>query len=140
MAATEVINGYLSDNVAVDQAIAATVAGTSTITQSTALDCAGYDRVLIVAVLGTAATNNSITLQTGATTTTADTSATVAATATNGVLLLDVGLDKRYIKVKVTRGTSTTIDQVLAIRYNGRSKAVAQTVTSGNDVLAQFQL
>ena len=134
----EVLQGeYLSDNIAIDQMTAATTAGTTTITSS-ALDCAGFDGVMIIAVLGTAATNNTLTLQTGAISTTADTSSIVAATASIGLLVLDTKLDKRYIKTKVVRGTSTTIDQVIAIRYKARAKAVAQT--AAQNVIAQFTL
>lgn len=125
----DVIQGYLSDNVKIDQCLAAVAGGTSTQTSSE-FDMLGYDSILVVAVLGTPAANNVVTLQDSATSgAEADTTATVS-DATASPLVLDVqNVAARYIKIKVTRGTSTTIDQVILIRYNARAKAITQAAT-----------
>ncbi len=125
----DVIAGYLSDNVAIDQIIAATGAGTSTITSSE-FDMTGYDSAMLVGVLGTPAANNTLTLHNSATA--SGEAATVATTndATKSPLVLDSqNVPLRYIKAVVVRGTSSTIDQVVLIRYNARSKPITQTTT-----------
>lgn len=125
----EPLVGYLSDNVAIDQCLAAVAGGTSTQT-SAEFDMLGYDSALIIAIFGTPATNNTVTLQ-GSNTASGE-AATVATMndASKTPLVLDVQhVGYRYIKVACARGTSTTIDQVIIVRYNARSKAVAQTAT-----------
>jgi hypothetical protein len=130
----EVFNGYMSDNVAVDQAIAYTAAGTSTITSS-AIDMQGFKHLKVIAFIGTPAANNITTVQTGDTTTTAATTAT-SASASVSVQIIDVqNVNKRYVKISVARGTSSTIEQVTVIRYGALSKAVTQAATT---VVAQF--
>jgi hypothetical protein len=132
---SDVIPGYLSDNVAVDQAIAATGAGTSTITSSE-FDMLGYTSALIVCTFGTPAANNTITLQDSATS--GGEASTTATTndATKTPLVLDVqNVGGRYIKIQAARGTSTTIDQVTLVRYNARIRPTTQTSTVK---LAQF--
>lgn len=130
----EVFAGYLSDNVAIDQAIAYTTGGTSTITSS-AIDMQGYKHLKVIAFLGTAAANNIVTVQTG------DTSSTTATTATSGsssvsLQVIDIqNVNKRYVKVSVARGTSTTIEQVTVIRYGALAKAVTQAATT---VVSQY--
>lgn len=129
MSAEIISGGYLSENVAIDQAIAYTGAGTTTITSS-AIDMQGYDSLMVVALIGTAAANNVITVQGGATTTTA---ATVATSGSSSVSLqvIDVqNIQLRYVKVSVARGTSSTIEQVTVIRYNARSKPITQAATT----------
>ncbi len=125
----EVFAGYLSDNVAIDQAIAYQGAATSTITSS-AIDMLGYKHLKVIAFIGTAAANNIVTVQTG------DTSSTTATTATSGsssvsLQVIDIqNVNKRYVKVSVARGTSSTIEQVIVIRYGARAKAVTQAATT----------
>lgn len=125
----DIIAGYFSDNVAIDQCIAATAGGTSTIT-SAEFDMLGYDSALVIAVFGTPAAGNTVTLHNSATA--SGEAATVATTnhATKTPLVLDVqNVALRYIKVACVRGTSSTIDQVILIRYNARTKPITQTTT-----------
>ena len=123
------IPGYLIENSLVDQAIAYTAAGTSTITSS-AIDMQGYEHLMVIALIGTAAANNIITVQTG------DTSSTTATSATSGsasvsLQVIDIqNVNKRYVKVSVARGTSSTIEQVIVIRYGARSLGVTQAATT----------
>lgn len=128
MPTSEVLSGYLSDNTKIDQAIAATIAGTTTIT-SAAFDMTGYEHVMVIATFGTPAANNTVTLQTGATSTTASTVATMN-DATLTPLILDCqNVPLQFVKVQCARGTSSTIDQVTIIRYGARAKAVTQAAT-----------
>lgn len=125
----DVIQGYVSDNVAIDQCIAATGAGTSTITSSE-FDMQGYDSACIIAVFGTPAANNAVTLQGSATTGTETSTTATMNDATKTPLVLDCqNVANRFIKVQCARGTSSTIDQVTLIRYNTRSKPIAVTST-----------
>lgn len=132
---SDVIPGYLSDNVAVDQAIAATGAGTSTIT-SAEFDMAGYEHVQIECTFGTPAANNTVTLQSSATSGGEASTTATANDASKSPIVLDVqNVVNRYIKVQCARGTSTTIDQVTIHRYGARVRPVTQTSTVK---LAQF--
>ena len=121
--------GYLSDNVAVDQAYAYASANTTTLT-SAEFDMAGYAHLLAYCWFGTAATNNTFALWASATA--SGEAATVATmnSATLAPLILDVtNVALRYIKLTMVRGTSTTLEQVVLVRYGARSKAVAQAAT-----------
>ena len=124
-----VIPGYISENAAIDQAIAYTAAGTSTITSS-ALDMQGYEHLLVIAQIGTPAANNIITVQTGDTSSTSATSATSGSSSVSTQVIDIQNVNKRYVKVSVARGTSTTIEQVTVIRYGPRSAAVTQAATT----------
>jgi len=125
---SSVFTGYLSDNIKITVE-APTAAGTSAI-NSTALDMAGFDGVLWVVRLGTPAANNNIRAQQdivvgmgGA----ADLAGTLVNSATNNVHALDLQKPaEQFVRCQVTRGTSTTIDQVIAIQYKARSLPVAQ--------------
>lgn len=126
--------GYLSENVkvTVDNA---TSAGTSAI-DSTSIDMTGFDSVLFIVKLGTAAANNTIKGQGDTATgfgTVQDltgTSVASSSTSTNKVLMLDLQHPvKQFVRVEVTRGTSTTIDSITAIQYNARTVPVTQTAT-----------
>ncbi len=125
----DIIAGYFSDNAKIDQAIAATAGGTSTIT-SAEFDMLGYDSLMAIGVFGTPAANNTLTLH-GSDTASGE-AATVATTndATKSPLVLDVqNVQHRYIKLQCVRGTSSTIDQVILVRYNSRSKPITQATT-----------
>jgi hypothetical protein len=128
MSVAEILEGYATDNFKVIQGLAAVANGTSS-QSSSAIDMSGYAHALIIATVGTPAANNTLTLENGATSTTA---ATVATTndATKTPLVLDVqNVPLQYIKATIARGTSTTIDQVIVILYGARAKAVTQPTT-----------
>lgn len=102
---------------------APTAAGTSTI-DSTAVDMAGYGGVLFIVRLGTAAANNNIRCQQdvvvgmgGA----ADLTGTLVASGANNVVMLEVIKPaEQFLRCRITRGTSTTIDSMVAIRFGAR--------------------
>ncbi len=128
MSLAEVLAGYLSDNCKVIQGLAAVAGGTSS-QSSSAIDMTGYAHACIIAVVGTPAANNTLTLENGATSTTAATLATTN-DATKTPLVLDVqNVPLQYIKATIARGTSTTIDQVIVILYGARTKAATQPTT-----------
>lgn len=108
---------------------APTAAGTSTI-DSTAVDMAGYDGVIFIVRLGSPAANNNIRAQEddavgmGAA---ADLAGTLVNSPTNNVHVIDIKrLAKRYVRCRVTRGTSTTIDSITAIQYMASMLPISQ--------------
>jgi hypothetical protein len=125
---SSVFSGYLTDNANV-QVDGATAAGTSAV-DSTAVDMAGYDGVLFIVQLGTAAANNTIKAQqdsavamSGA----ADLTGTSVASGTKKTVVLDVQRPaKQFVRCEVTRGTSTTVDAITTIRYKARALPVGQ--------------
>lgn len=124
--------GFLSEDVKVT-VDAPTVAGTSTI-DSTILNMAGYDGVLWIVRLGTPAANNNIRAQQdivvgmGAA---ADLLGTLVNSATLNQHMLDLKRPiEPFVRCRVTRGTSTTIDAVIAIQYRARVHPVVQPATA----------
>ena len=111
---------------------APTVAGTSTV-DFTVLDLAYFSNVLFIVRLGTPAANNNIRARQdiasgGAF---ADVTGSLVSHATNNVLMLDLKRsDKRYVRLRVTRPSSTTIDFVAAILYGARNKPATQLTTT----------
>ena len=112
---------------------APTIAGTTTI-DSTALDCAGFTGVMFIVRLGTAAANNDIRVQQdvvvgmGAA---ADMAGTKVASGANNVCVVEYLLSgapaEQFVRCRVTRGTSTTIDGVTAIRFGSKNQPTTLT-------------
>jgi hypothetical protein len=109
---------------------APTAAGTSTITQTTGLDMAGFSGVVYVVRLGTPNATNTLKAQQCDTVggTYADLTATAVGSGTDGPLILDVArASKQFVKYVITRsGASTTIDTLVAIQYGARNRPVTQ--------------
>jgi hypothetical protein len=107
---------------------APTIAGTTTI-DSTAIDMAGFAGVLFIVRLGTAAANNDIRVQQdtvvgmGAA---ADMAGTKVASGANNVVAVEYLLAgapaEQFVRCRVTRGTSSTIDSVVAVRFGAHNK------------------
>lgn len=117
----------LSDDIAIS-ADGATAAGTTTI-DSTPVDMAGYSGVLFIVRIGTAAANNNIRAQQdivvgmGAA---ADLAGTLVASGALLILALEILFPaEQFVRCRVTRGTSTTIDSIIAIRFGARSRPTA---------------
>jgi hypothetical protein len=108
---------------------APTATGTTTI-DSTALDMSGYEGVLWVVRLGSPAANNNIRAQEDSVVgmgAAADLAGTLVNSASNNVHALDLKRPpKQFVRCRVTRGTTTTIDTVVAIQYNPGKAAIAQ--------------
>src|SRR5438105_2517949 len=93
---------------------APTAAGTSAI-DSAAYDTVGFDGVLFIVRLGTPAANNNIRGRQSDTSggTYNDLANTLVNSATLNQHMLDIKRsDKRFVRCRVTRGTSTTIDTI----------------------------
>lgn len=111
-----------------------TVAGTSLVT-SAALDMLGYDGVLFISSLGTAAADNIAKVQQsdddGAVDAYSDLlGSAVAAGTSDEDLWVDIYRPtKRYLKFLVTRGTSSTLESIWAIQYGGRTFPVSNVVS-----------
>jgi hypothetical protein len=137
--ATDVLSGYLNENVKITKLQDHTTAGTTTIT-SDELDMLGYDGVLFLTSYGTAATNNIATMTQGATGAEAATVALVTSGTSDEDIVLDVAPDAavgRYVKLSCARGTSSTLESIWAIQYRGRNRPVVNAL-SGTIVVAQF--
>jgi hypothetical protein len=123
------INGFFSDECKVST-FAAVATGTSTITQTTGLDMAGFDGALFLVRLGSPATDNNIRiLQCD---TVGGSYAEIAGTlvgnhATDNPLICDVLQPReQFLKYEVTRGTTTTIDSIVVVQYRARTRPVTQ--------------
>lgn len=134
----EVFSGYLTDNVKITKVADHSTAATSDVT-SASVDMAGWDGVLFLTSLGTAAAGNIVTLHGSS-----DDSSFSATTAlkSSGTSDEDVAVDlqspaSRYYRAVVTRGTSSTCESIWAIQYRGRSKAQTFAV-SGTSAVGQF--
>jgi hypothetical protein len=106
--------------------VEAPVATGTTAIDSTPLDMAGYAGVIWIVRLGTAAANNNIRAQQdvdAAMGAAADLTGTLVASGANNVVVLEITLPiERYFRLRVTRGTTTTIDSLIAIRYGARQR------------------
>jgi hypothetical protein len=116
---------------------APTATGTTTI-DSAAYDMAGFSGICFVVRLGTPAANNNIRLR-------QDVASGGSYADLTGTLVNDavknqhmVGLErpgKQFIKCRVTRGTSTTIDSLVAIQYGARG---TRPVTQATSIAEQY--
>lgn len=123
-----VLTGYLSDNVKIDVE-APTATGTTTI-NSSAYDMAGYEGILFLVRLGSPASNNNIRAQQDTVSgmgSAADLAGTLVNSASINLHALDINRpSERYVRCQVTRGTTTTIDTIVVLRYKSRALAIAQ--------------
>lgn len=120
-------NQALSDDI-IPISDAPTAAGTTTI-DSTAIDMAGFTGVLFLVRFGTPAANNDIRVQQdtaigmGAA---ADLAGTKVVSGANNLCAVEVilagGQAEQFVRCRVTRGTSSTIDSIVAIRFGARTK------------------
>lgn len=107
---------------------APTAAGTSTI-DSAAYDMAGYQGICFVVRLGTPDAANNIRARQSASSggTYADLTGTLVNDAVKNQHMVDVLFPgKDFMKCRVTRGVSTTIDSITVIQYGSKSRPVTQ--------------
>lgn len=109
---------------------APTVTGTTTI-DTTSLDMAGWDGIVYIVRLGSPAVNNNIRVQQDIVTAmgaAADLIGTLVGNhATDNPLILDIRRPiEQFVRCRITRGTTTTIDTVVAIQYRGRTRPSVQ--------------
>lgn len=125
----------LSDEIAISMD-GPTIAGLTTI-DSTPVDMAGFSGVLFIVRVGTPAANNTIRVQQDtavAMAAAADLAGTLVASGANTVVASEVlypggPTGEQFIRCRVTRGTSTTIDSITAIRFGARNRPVAVPAT-----------
>lgn len=122
----------LSNDAKLAQAIATTSAGVTTINGGEQ-DMQGYEGVLFIVKLGTAAADNNLKAQQDSATgmgSAQDLEGTKTGNgATDGILWLDIYKPrKRFVRCVALRGTSTTIDWGVAIRYTSRGKPVSNVL------------
>lgn len=109
-----------------------TIGGVSTI-DSTPVEMAGFSGVLFIVRLGTPAANNNIRVQQDtavAMGAAADLVGTLIAAGANSIVASEVlypggPTGEQFVRCRVTRGTSTTIDSITTIRFGARTKPVA---------------
>jgi hypothetical protein len=111
---------------------APTAAGTTTI-DSAAYDMGAYQGICFIVRLGTPAANNNIRgrqdVATGGTY--ADLASTLVNDAVKNQHVLEIFRPgKQFVKCRVTRGTSTTIDSLVVIQYNARGTKPVTAATS----------
>lgn len=123
--------GFLSEETLLT--VEAPVATGTTVVDSTALDMQDWDGVIWIVRIGTPGADRNIRAQQdtvvgmGAA---ADLAGTLVNSATNNVHVLDLKRpSKRFVRCRITRGTTTTVDTLIAIRYRGRKRGVAQAST-----------
>jgi len=108
---------------------APTAAGTTTI-DSAAYDMKNFESILFIVRLGTPAANNNIRVQ-------QDTASNMAAAADlAGTLVNSPTLNQhmvfiarpreQFVRCRVTRGTSTTIDGIVVLQVNPRNRPIVQ--------------
>jgi hypothetical protein len=112
---------------------APTGAGTSTI-DSAAYNMAGFDGIVFIVRFGTPAANNNIRAQQDIVTgmgAAADLAGTLVNSPTLNQHMVDVKRPiEQFVRCRVTRGTSTTIDSITAIQYRSRNHPVTQPATA----------
>ncbi|HNR79423.1 MAG TPA: hypothetical protein PKG85_04205 [Mesotoga infera] len=134
----------LSKEVQITEVEGPTAAGTDAI-ESTAIDISNYDGCAIMTTVAkkTATTNyNKVAVYQSSATALDDSTETLlkeyTVTKDNLTVLLDVFRPReeygKYIIVKVTRGTSTAVGPIYAMRYAGRVKPVDNTDVADNGI------
>jgi len=111
---------------------APTATGTTAI-DSAAYDMAGYQGICFIVRLGTPAANNNIRLRQDVATggSYADLAGTLVNDAVKNQHVVDLFRPgKQFIKCRVTRGTTTTIDSIVVIQYNARGTKPVAAATS----------
>lgn len=111
----------LSNDVRITKVSAAVATGTTAV-NSSVVDMQGYDGVIFLASLGTAAANNGVKAQQGQIANMSD-AADLAGTlvSSNGTqtdLVLEIFRPReRYVRASVVRGTTTTVEAIWAIQF-----------------------
>jgi hypothetical protein len=112
---------------------APTATGTTTI-DSAAYDTAGFDETCFIVRLGSPAANNNIRVQEDSVTgmgAAADLAGTLVSSATlNQHMVVVRRQPKQFVRCRVTRGTTTTIDSITVIQTRARRLPVTQPATA----------
>lgn len=116
----------LSENVKITKVSATVTAGTSAV-ECAVVDMQGYNGVVFVASIGTAAADNGVKAQQGAASDLSDDAdllgTQILSDGTQKEFVLDVYRpEKRYLRPVIIRATSTTVEAVWAIQYAGTKR------------------
>lgn len=125
-------NDLFSNQNKIDTASAYATAATTSIT-GTGYDCSNYEGIIFYVKYGTAAADNTLKAQQSSDDGSADPysdledSSVEVGASDEGVWLEIKRPVKKYVKAIGLRGTSTTADPIIAIRYGARSLPVDNT-------------
>ena len=122
----------LSNGAQIAAGVANTGAGTTAVNGAT-VDMQNYEGVLFVCKFGTAAANNTIKGQQGQASDLSDAAdlagTSVAVGSSDEIVWLDLYRPReRYVRMVAVRGTSTTVEWGVAIRYGPRKAPVDNNV------------
>lgn len=134
----------ISKNCKIVLAKAAQTAATSAV-NSDIIDMQGFEGVIFLTRFGTAAADNSVKIQSGANSSLTDaadledTSVVSGADPSNEAVYVDVYKpQERYVRLVASRGTSSTLGEIWAIKYGARklpqTHAVSGTLTGETHV------
>lgn len=119
----------------VTEVISATSTGTSTISSS-AVDMQNYENVVFITSLGTAAADNGHKVNQSSDDGSADDytdllDSKLLCNGTGKVIVSEIIKPrKRYVKCSVLRGTTTTINNCICIRWGAKNKPVTNAVSN----------
>jgi len=122
----------LSNIVKMVEGAAVTAAGTSEVVGAT-IDMQNYEGVLFIAKFGTAASGNNLKAAQGEQSDMSDAAdlkgTLVAVGASDEIVWLDLYRpEERYVRALIQRGTSSTLDWCIAIRYDPKKMPVDNTI------------
>ena len=122
----------LSNIVKMVEGAAVTAAGTSEVVGAT-IDMQNYEGVLFIAKFGTAASGNNLKAAQGEQSDMSDAAdlkgTLVAVGASDEIVWLDLYRpEERYVRALIQRGTSSTLDWCIAIRYGPKKMPVDNTI------------
>lgn len=119
---------------------APTATGTSTI-DTTSYDMAGYEEITFIVRLGTPNANNNIRAQQDtvqAMGSAADLTGTLVTGSSLNPNYLNVRRPKeQFVRCRITRAASTTIDSVVVVRSGARNRPVTQPATAAYEVWSE---
>lgn len=118
----------------------AVTAAASNVTDATVVDTAGYEGCVFIAKFGTSAANNGLKAQQDTASgfgTGADLEGSeLLLDGTSKIAVLDIHRPlERYLRPIALRGTSSTLDSLIAILYNGRNKPITEDAAVSSLVL-----
>jgi hypothetical protein len=128
-------HGFLSENVKITK-VNDVAASANTDLNSGIVDMAGFDGVLFLTSLGTAAANNTLHVETGDLANMDDAADIAGSELGVGSSDEDLWVDvmrprERYVRVVVTRGTATTVENIWAIQYRAKDGMPIDNETAG---------
>lgn len=118
----------LSTDVKITKVLASQIAGTTAVNTGI-VDMQGYEGVVFLAAIATAAANNGLKAQQGQIANMSDAADLAGSQVNSNGTQTDIVLDiyrprERYVRGVVVRGTSTVIDAVWAIQYIAGKKPI----------------